>query len=186
MTPAPTIVAVAGPRTAATAEGVVDERLDLPFAAAGARAPHRGDVRLGGDRRRLAQDGDLVGRLQEPHLVQGEARVAEAHRRATPPPLARAQPPEQATDGGVLLRLAPERIVHLLGAGDDLRQLVVEVVAGERDVGAEGRSPPPRRRRAARSRSPPPDRAGGRTARTAWRGPAAAAAPRPARRSRVR
>ena len=123
--------AVAGPGAAAAAEGVVDERLDLALAAAGARGAHGRDVRLGGDLRGAAQDGELAGRLDEAHLVQRQARVDEAHRRAPPAPLAGAQPAEQAADRRVLLRLAAERVVDLLGARDDLGQLVVELVAGE-------------------------------------------------------
>ena len=61
-----------------------------------ARGAHGGDVRLGGDLGGPAQHVDLVGRFDEPHLVQGDARVAQPHRRAAAAPLGRAQPARAA------------------------------------------------------------------------------------------
>ena len=117
------------------------------------------DVRLGGDRRRRwRRIGELVGRLEEPHLVQGQARVARgAPARAGRAARQRAARPSRRNDGGVL---APARARTDSAARRRRRaisaSLVVELVDWERGVGAEAWPPRPRRRRAGRSRSPPP------------------------------
>ena len=128
---------VPGPGAAVLAERVVDQRLDLVLARGVARGQHRGDVRLGGDLGGAALDRDLLGRLDQAHLVQRHARVDQPHRRARAAALGHPEPAEQPRHRRVERRLAPERVVDLLGARQDLGQLGVQLAGDERRVGAE-------------------------------------------------
>ena len=85
-------------------------------------------------RRRIAiSSGVLTSRISCSVARASHSRTG----RPPPAPLGGAQPAEQARHRGVERRLAPERIVDLLGAPDDLGQLVVELGDGEGGVGAE-------------------------------------------------
>jgi hypothetical protein len=83
---------VARTRAARAAEGVVDQGLDLVLEHAGAPELHRGEMRLAGDRARLAQRGQLLGTLVQPQLVQLDAEIDHRAGRALPSLLALAQP----------------------------------------------------------------------------------------------
>jgi hypothetical protein len=119
------------------AEHAFEFGLQFVFAHAGARGAHRGLVRVHADVGRALHQLDLVGRLEQAHLVEQVAQLEEFMRRLRAHAHLRAHAVEPADQLEVELRVAAEVVVHARAAFEQARQDVVEVGDGVRIVHAE-------------------------------------------------
>ena len=128
--------AVAGARTSAAAERVLDLRLHLVLAPSWLAVAHRRHVRLGGDLGRLAEPLQLVGRLHEAQLVENAAAVHDRARRTLAEARAAPQAVQDSRDAHVPRRVVAEPEPERLGALDECGELRLELRDRVRLVGA--------------------------------------------------
>src|SRR5262249_26665649 len=88
---------VGGTRAAETPERVLERGVDLELGDARPRALHRGEVRLARDRRRAADELDLLRALLQPQLVDERGGVDDLERPRDRPPRPRARVRSRAT-----------------------------------------------------------------------------------------